>query len=47
MNQAVEMLRGIEGIGIVEFTADNVVRHPIVSKILKVWEQKIPTELNR
>jgi len=39
LNESVEMLKGIEGIGIVEFTADDVVRHPLVSKILRVWEQ--------
>lgn len=47
LDQAVDMLSGIEGVGIVRFLPEDVVRHYLVTKILQAWEQKIPTETNR
>jgi phosphate starvation-inducible PhoH-like protein len=35
---AMKILRGIEGIGFVEFRKEDVVRHPIVQKIIQAYE---------
>ena len=35
---AVKVLKGIEGIGFVEFRKEDVVRHPIVQKIIQAYE---------
>lgn len=37
--QAVKLLKNIEGIGMVTFTSHDVVRHPLVSKIINVYEK--------
>ena len=37
---AVSRLRGIKGIGISELTGEDVVRHPVVARILKAYETK-------
>jgi phosphate starvation-inducible protein PhoH len=34
---AYEKLSGLEEVGSIEFTDDDVVRNPIISKILKLW----------
>jgi phosphate starvation-inducible PhoH-like protein len=35
---AVEKLEGIEGIGVTRFTRADVVRHPIVGRIVEAYE---------
>lgn len=35
--EAVEILRGVEGIGICELNSSDVVRHDVVSKIIEAW----------
>jgi phosphate starvation-inducible PhoH-like protein len=35
---AVGRLRGFEGIGVVEFSPDDVVRHPLVSQIIRAYQ---------
>ncbi len=37
---AVERLEGVDGIGVVRFTAADVVRHPIVGRIVEAYEGK-------
>jgi phosphate starvation-inducible PhoH-like protein len=39
LNDAVEVLRGIEGISFVYFDDRDVVRHPLVQKIVKAYER--------
>ncbi len=38
--EAVEILKGIEGISFVWFKEEDVVRHPIVAKIIKAYEER-------
>lgn len=38
--RATEMLKSIKGISIINFTKEDIVRHPLVSKIVKVFEDK-------
>jgi phosphate starvation-inducible protein PhoH and related proteins len=38
--EAIQILRGIEGIEIVHFTEEDVIRHPLVGKIIAAYEQK-------
>lgn len=40
MIEAIELLDGIKGIKIVEFTKRDVVRHPLVQKIIEAYEKK-------
>jgi len=40
MVEAIEILRDIEGIKIIEFTKNDVVRHPLVQKIIEAYEKK-------
>lgn len=42
--EAVELLQGIEGISFVYFTKKDVVRHPIVQKIIEAYERKQASE---
>ena len=37
--EAVEVLRGVEGIGFMNFTENDVVRHPLVQTILRAYER--------
>ena len=37
--QALELLRGVEGIGFVRFSASDVVRHPLVAKIVEAYRE--------
>ena len=39
LNQAADVLKGVEGIGFARFDARDVVRHPLVKKILKAYEK--------
>jgi phosphate starvation-inducible PhoH-like protein len=38
--EAVETLEGVEGIGFVRFTAEDTVRHPLVSRIVRAYERQ-------
>ncbi|EHH69408.1 phoH-like protein [Gluconobacter morbifer G707] len=42
LREAVETLEGIKGIGITRFSSEDVVRHPLVSRIVDAYEQKAP-----
>jgi phosphate starvation-inducible PhoH-like protein len=37
---AIEVLREVEGISFTIFTAKDVVRHPLVQKIVRAYEQR-------
>jgi phosphate starvation-inducible PhoH-like protein len=39
--EATQILDGIEGIGIAEFTSEDVVRHPLVTKIVKAYDKEV------
>jgi phosphate starvation-inducible PhoH-like protein len=39
LHDAIKVLKGIEGIGMVEFTEKDVVRHPLVRKIIVAYEK--------
>lgn len=36
--KGVELLKGLKGVGVVNFNKDDIVRHPLVSKIVKAFE---------
>jgi phosphate starvation-inducible PhoH-like protein len=38
LNDAVEKLEGVEGIGMVRFGIGDVVRHPVVGRIVEAYE---------
>ncbi len=38
--EAIELLNGIEGIKVIEFSKEDVVRHPLVQKIIEAYEKK-------
>ena len=40
LREALEILAGIEGIGIVEFTDEDVVRHPLVRRMVQAYEKE-------
>ena len=40
LNDAVGRLEGVEGIAITRFTVSDVVRHPIVGRIVEAYEGK-------
>ncbi len=44
--RAMELLRGVEGIGIVEFDQRDIVRHRLVKEIVKAFEQPQPDTTN-
>ena len=39
LHDAIRILKGVEGIGMVEFTEKDVVRHPLVRKIIQAYEK--------
>jgi phosphate starvation-inducible PhoH-like protein len=39
LHEAVRALRQIEGVGIVEFHKRDVVRHPLVQRIIEAYEE--------
>lgn len=39
LKHAVERLKDVDGVGVVEFNKDEIVRNPIITKILDVWEE--------
>ncbi len=38
--EAIELLNGIEGIKVIEFSKEDVVRHPLVQKIIEAYEKR-------
>ena len=44
LERTVEMLRGINGIGIVEFDNKDIIRHALVSRIVRAFEGKVDEE---
>jgi phosphate starvation-inducible PhoH-like protein len=40
LREAIGLLRGVDGISQVEFTAADVVRHPLVTKIVHAYNDK-------
>jgi len=41
---AVHRLRGYEGVGVVEFSAQEVIRHPLVAQIVRAYQKPAPGE---
>lgn len=39
--EATQILSGIEGVGIAEFSSEDVVRHPLVTKIVKAYDKEV------
>lgn len=39
--EATQILKGLSGIAIAEFTSEDVVRHPLVSKIVKAYDKEV------
>jgi phosphate starvation-inducible PhoH-like protein len=42
--EAERILREVEGVGFTRFTADDVVRHPLVAKIIRAYESARPVD---
>lgn len=38
LSHAIRLLRGVEGVGVSEFTAEDVVRHPLVARIVRAYD---------
>ncbi len=38
LGHAVKLLEGVEGVGVARFTGDDVVRHPLVARIVKAYD---------
>jgi phosphate starvation-inducible protein PhoH len=36
------MLKGVKGISVINFNKEDIVRHPLVSKIVKIFESDNP-----
>ncbi|MEO8959625.1 MAG: PhoH family protein [Rudaea sp.] len=47
LRQAVEVLRGVDGISFTFFTSRDVVRHPLVAKIVRAYESFEQKEIDR
>ena len=47
LNEATELLRGVEGISQVRFTAADVVRHPLVARIVEAYDRRSETDASR
>ena len=41
---AVNRLRGFEGIGVIDFTGKDIVRHPLVESIVRAYERPLPSK---
>jgi phosphate starvation-inducible PhoH-like protein len=37
--RSVELLRGVEGIGVIELTGSDVIRHPLVKRVISAFEK--------
>ena len=44
LTRAMEILRGVEGIGIVEFDRRDIVRHPLVKQIVEAFDRSAAVE---
>ncbi|MBQ7458191.1 MAG: PhoH family protein, partial [Bacteroidales bacterium] len=42
--KGVEMVRSIRGISVVNFTKEDIVRHPLVTKIIEAFDRKEASE---
>jgi phosphate starvation-inducible PhoH-like protein len=40
LNDAVEILQGVEGVKFIEFTRKDVIRHPLVGRIIEAYDKK-------
>jgi len=40
LRDSLEVLRGVSGVGITEFTVADVVRHPLVTRIVEAYEKR-------
>ena len=38
LSHALRILKGVEGVGVVEFAAEDVIRHPLVERIVRAYE---------
>ena len=43
--KGISLLKSIKGISVINFTRDDIVRHPLVSKIVKAFEKEEETSL--
>lgn len=43
LEDAIKTLEGIRGVGVIKFTERDVVRHPLVSRIVRAYENKQPS----
>ena len=41
LQHAKDVLSGVPGIGIIEFTKDEIVRNPLITKILELWDPEV------
>ncbi len=39
LNNSVKRVNGVSGIGIIKFTKSDIIRHPVVKNVLKVWNR--------
>lgn len=46
-SDAIRRLRGFQGVGVLEFTTADIVRHPLVEQIVKAYEAPLPREEGR
>lgn len=44
LTHSMEILRGVEGIGVVEFDKRDIVRHPLVKQIVEAFDKRAETE---
>jgi len=38
LSHALRILKGVEGVGVVEFAAEDVIRHPLVERIVRAYD---------
>ena len=41
LQHAKNVLSEVDGIGIIEFTKDEIVRNPLITKILELWDPEV------
>ncbi len=44
LTEALKLLDGVEGIGVTRFTSKDVVRHPLVARIIRAYESQPPKD---
>jgi phosphate starvation-inducible PhoH-like protein len=47
LDEAVRLLDGVEGIGVVKFGAEDVIRHELVARIVAAYEKAEPARAPR